>query len=544
MKKVLSIMLLAALLVTTVIVPVSAEGAAPASIPQSSRDDVIVLFDGSMDNLTMQHPTASLTELYEDENNYVQGDRSLFVDMPEDGIPFIVNFALMLKITTEDIVSIREYPISELSLYNHMDTKKGDAIQINYVDPDNTAGAGDDSYNKNFGVDGWEPGWHLLRHKVEDSRVFGEDAVNPDNIDHIRISWTVANSEGNIDYAEVDWNFDCLLIAKQSFFDDRAVAETEMIGIIDGLETPTAENFDAVKESIVNAKAKLDGYLDEFPNFMVESQDKAAQMDKIWAAYQAIEGQKAASVIIEKIDALGELTLANYKDKMAEIEGIETEIKDFTDQGYSKKLITNADVLEAAKTAAARLGVEESIDALPAADAVTLEDEARINEVKTAFDALPAEQQNLIAQEKRDKIQTLLAKLVEKKIDALPAVDAVTLDDEARINEIKAAFVALTAEQQSAVAQASQDKLAALLDKIDWLKTPYTLGDVNDDDKIDASDALMALQASVSLITLTDNQKLAADVNGDDKVDASDALMMLQVSVDLIKAEDFPAAKK
>ena len=64
-----------------------------------TRDDVLVLFDGSMDNVLLQHPTATLTQLYEDESNVIQGDKSLFVDMPDMGIQFIVNYALMLIIT-------------------------------------------------------------------------------------------------------------------------------------------------------------------------------------------------------------------------------------------------------------------------------------------------------------------------------------------------------------------------------------------------------------------------------------------------------------
>ena len=63
-------------------------------------------------------------------------------------------------------------------------------------------------------------------------------------------------------------------------------------------------------------------------------------------------------------------------------------------------------------------------------------------------------------------------------------------------------------------------------------------GDINEDSRIDASDALLALQHSVKLITLTDEAYLAADVNGDDTINASDALYILQHSVKLI--DQFP----
>ena len=112
-----------------------------------------------------------------------------------------------------------------------------------------------------------------------------------------------------------------------------------------------------------------------------------------------------------------------------------------------------------------------------------------------------------------------------------------------KILQLKGAHDGLAEDQQALIAQEKRDKIPALLAKIEELKHPYTLGDVNDDGSIDASDALMALQHSVNLITLDETKYLAANVDGSDKVDASDALMILQCSVDLIKPEDFPAAK-
>ncbi len=68
--------------------------------------------------------------------------------------------------------------------------------------------------------------------------------------------------------------------------------------------------------------------------------------------------------------------------------------------------------------------------------------------------------------------------------------------------------------------------------------TDITWGDVNQDDKIDAKDALMALKYAVQKIELTAKQKLAAEVNGNDKIDAIDALLILRRAV--IKIDKFP----
>lgn len=64
----------------------------------------------------------------------------------------------------------------------------------------------------------------------------------------------------------------------------------------------------------------------------------------------------------------------------------------------------------------------------------------------------------------------------------------------------------------------------------------YTLGDINNDGKIDSTDSLEALRASVGLITLTATQNLAADVNLDTKIDSTDSLQILRYSVGLITA--------
>lgn len=70
-------------------------------------------------------------------------------------------------------------------------------------------------------------------------------------------------------------------------------------------------------------------------------------------------------------------------------------------------------------------------------------------------------------------------------------------------------------------------------------KGNYLTGDVNNSGKIDATDALLALQHSVRINVLTGDALEAADTNGDGAVNANDALLILQYSVELITM--FPA---
>lgn len=59
-------------------------------------------------------------------------------------------------------------------------------------------------------------------------------------------------------------------------------------------------------------------------------------------------------------------------------------------------------------------------------------------------------------------------------------------------------------------------------------------GNLNGDEKIDSSDALLVLKASAGLIDLTAEQKISGDVNGDDKINSGDALLILTRAVGLI----------
>lgn len=69
-------------------------------------------------------------------------------------------------------------------------------------------------------------------------------------------------------------------------------------------------------------------------------------------------------------------------------------------------------------------------------------------------------------------------------------------------------------------------------------RTLTLYGDVDNNGKIDASDALAVLQSSVKLVHLGGSETTAADVDGNGKTDATDALYILQHSVKLI--ETFP----
>ena len=62
----------------------------------------------------------------------------------------------------------------------------------------------------------------------------------------------------------------------------------------------------------------------------------------------------------------------------------------------------------------------------------------------------------------------------------------------------------------------------------------FTLGDVNEDDKVDFLDAIVVLRHDAEIIQLTENQMKAAEVNKDGKVDFLDAIMILRYDAEII----------
>lgn len=63
----------------------------------------------------------------------------------------------------------------------------------------------------------------------------------------------------------------------------------------------------------------------------------------------------------------------------------------------------------------------------------------------------------------------------------------------------------------------------------------YVLGDINGDDKVEVSDARLALRAAVALEVLDEVQQKAGDVDKNDKVEVSDARLILRYAVGLEK---------
>ncbi len=138
---------------------------------------------------------------------------------------------------------------------------------------------------------------------------------------------------------------------------------------------------------------------------------------------------------------------------------------------------------------------------------------------------------------------------VKEAINQLP--ETITVLEKAQVQGIVDQYNALNDIQKGYVHARNYDVLKAAADKLGLEldgpavdpnppvdpdpPTPPTptvkMGDLNDDGKVDAKDALNVLKISVNKLTPTDDQKVAADVNEDDAINAKDALEILKKSV-------------
>ncbi len=147
-------------------------------------------------------------------------------------------------------------------------------------------------------------------------------------------------------------------------------------------------------------------------------------------------------------------------------------------------------------------------------------------------------------------VQKSMVPSIQKLVEAESALDQKDADQQAA-DQVIAAIDALTGEDQQAIQAArtaydsltdTQKQLVTNLAKLEqWeQQDPQKIlyGDVNQDESVDAKDALMILKSAVGKITLTEAQRELAELNGDGVINAKDALLVLKKAVG--KIETFP----
>ena len=170
--------------------------------------------------------------------------------------------------------------------------------------------------------------------------------------------------------------------------------------------------------------------------------------------------------VIEKIDAIGEVTLASEEAITAARAAYEA----LTEAQQAQ--VTNYDKLTAAEARLADLKAAKPVDdMIDAIGQVTLESEDAIAAARAAYEALTEAQQAEV--KSYDKLTAAEARLADLKAakavdDMIDAIGEVTLESEGAIDAARAAYEALTEAQQAEVK--SYDKLTAAEARLAVLK--------------------------------------------------------------------------
>ena len=170
--------------------------------------------------------------------------------------------------------------------------------------------------------------------------------------------------------------------------------------------------------------------------------------------------------VIEKIDAIGEVTLASEEA----IDAARAAYEALTEAQQAQ--VTNYDKLTAAEARLADLKAAKAVDdMIDAIGEVTLESEEAIAAARAAYEALTEAQQAEV--KSYDKLTAAEARLADLKAakavdDMIDAIGEVTLESEGAIDAARAAYEALTEAQQAEVK--SYDKLTAAEARLAVLK--------------------------------------------------------------------------
>ena len=117
-----------------------------------------------------------------------------------------------------------------------------------------------------------------------------------------------------------------------------------------------------------------------------------------------------------------------------------------------------------------------------------------------------------------------VAQVVTNLINALPAAEDVTLDDKDAIEHARAVYDDITDDQKALIDEETYKKLTDAEEALE--KAAILYGDANSDGVVDILDAARVQKAANERVTLTDEQIRCSDVNGDGSVDILDATLI------------------
>ena len=327
---------------------------------------------------------------------------------------------------------------------------------------------------------------------------------------------------------------------------DDTNAANPVITIINAL--PAADDVTtANKEAIEAARAAYNALTDDQKKKV--DTDTLKKLTDAETALQDAVDTEAAQAATDTINALPDADKVTTADKDA-IEAARKAYNDLTDDQKKKVSDDTLKKLTDAEDALKAATVSETIDAIPATDEITLEDKDAVETARAAYDALTDDQKTYVDEDTVKKLTDAekaiedleTAKAVTDSINDLPAAADVTLENKDAVEAARTAYDALTDDQKALVSEDTLKKLTDAEKAIADLEAAKSATDsINDlPDTITLADKADVEAARAAYDALSDDQKALVDQDTVDKLTAAETALA-KVLADKQAADDAAA---
>ena len=255
---------------------------------------------------------------------------------------------------------------------------------------------------------------------------------------------------------------------------------------------------------------------------MNKQETEARDYTGTWYVLHVVNASAGVSYVDGLIDALPDASDVSYGNYQQYGDAADVARKAYENLDKAEQRKVDTAELEKVEAAIAQFkaidDAKTKIDALPEAGKVTLAERDAVKAAQDAYDALSAEQKEYLTFAQAAKVTALAKRIAEleaapiKSVEALiDAIGTVTLDSKSAIDEARAAYDKLTAEQQAKVSN-----YAALT----AAETNYAKL-VQDKTDQDAADAVIAKINAIGTVTLKSKKAIDAARKAYDKLTAA-----------------------
>ena len=255
---------------------------------------------------------------------------------------------------------------------------------------------------------------------------------------------------------------------------------------------------------------------------MNKQETEARDYTGTWYVLHVVNASAGASYVEDLIDALPDASDVSYDNYQQYGDAADVARKAYEDLDKSEQdKVDTAELVKVEAAIAQFKAIDDAktkIDALPEAGKVTLAERDAVKAAQDAYDALSAEQKEYLTFAQAAKVTALAKRIAEleaapiKSVEALiDAIGTVTLDSKSAIDEARAAYDKLTAEQQAKVSNYATLTAAE--------KTYAKL--VQDKADQDAADAVITKINAIGTVTLDSKKAIDAARKAYDKLTAA-----------------------